>query len=199
MCAKRYFFLNLIAYAIRYKMYKKLFTDGDTYITIGYMYDSTKYIDDYLPLRDPRTFRQCTFNEIIRHYIGASFTQLAFIRITTNELSEYLHDLGYLTGTIIGNNGGIATSHIDKATATNISIDIFDSTNPHRTWNCANRYDCGTNVELFKALTAMNNNTYYKQWITDGNEYVLCNTHELPEEYANFSKATKEQLIKLFS
>ena len=49
-----------------------------------------------------------------------------------------------------------------------ISEEMYDSTNPHVTYNCANRKDCGTNESLFFAITALRDDSNYMQWfITD--------------------------------
>ena len=51
----------------------------------------------------------------------------------------------------------IATSVYDdgKGTYTTIPEELFDSTNPDITWNCANRIDCGTDENLFLTLAGL--------------------------------------------
>lgn len=65
-------------------------------------------------------------------------------------------------------------------------------------------YDCGENIELFKALAAMNDENYYMQlFINKSNRYrwVLCNTQRLFDAVAkecDWRKATAEEIIEHF-
>lgn len=62
--------------------------------------------------------------------------------------------------------------------------------------------DCGTDVELFKALAAMNDTNDYMQWFTDGRDWRLCPdivvTKMVIPSYALYSKATAEEIIEHF-
>lgn len=64
--------------------------------------------------------------------------------------------------------------------------------------------DCGTDVELFKALAAMNQENDRQQWFTDGHRWELC-----PSKKADISawvhrynaiphKASAEEIIEHF-
>lgn len=60
--------------------------------------------------------------------------------------------------------------------------------------------DCGTDIELFKALAAMNNNNDLEQWFTDGENWVLCTDPQMSKSvipnYDAYRKATAEEILK---
>lgn len=96
------------------------------------------------------------------------FTTPCFIRKNTEELRKKLEDLGYnlAYGRCI-DCSCLATSAF-HGQYMSIAEEIYDSTNPHITYNCANRKDCGTNEELFLAIAALRDDSNYMQWfITD--------------------------------
>lgn len=78
------------------------------------------------------------------------FTTPAFIRKNTPELRKKLEKLGYnhSTDVIEDERFCIATSPVNCNYRV-ILKEVFDDTNPHSTWNCVGRIDCGTNEELF--------------------------------------------------
>ena len=88
------------------------------------------------------------------------FIQSAFIRKNTPELRKKLDDLGYESSKAIFDNENlrIATSSTNGM-YTIITNEMFDDTNPHTTWNCAGRIDCGTNEERFLSIVRMRNDT----------------------------------------
>lgn len=98
---------------------------------------------------------------------------------------------------------------------------MFDSKDPHITWNCAGRIDCGTNEELFLALAALRDDTDKFQWfiaessLSVSFDDAIGNDHYFVEpkgrfffwgiEYqnatiisGNFRKATVDELIEYF-
>lgn len=72
-------------------------------------------------------------------------------------------------------------------------------------FTCCGRVDCGSNIELAKALSALRSDSDYMQWFTDGHHWHIC-----PEEKArmgafndyyhtqNCHKATKDEIIQRF-
>jgi hypothetical protein len=70
--------------------------------------------------------------------------------------------------------------------------------------------DCGTDIELFKALAAMNNENDYMQWFIIGKGdvkdwFVRCDYHSIQDhpDYASFAlmgygRATAEEIIEHF-
>lgn len=97
------------------------------------------------------------------------FTTPAFIRKNTSELRKKLEKLGYnhSTDVIEDERFCIATSPVNCNYHV-ILKEVFDDTNPYRTWNCAGRIDCGTNEELFLAIAALRDDTDDNQWFTNG-------------------------------
>ena len=126
------------------------------------------------------------------------FTTPCFIRKNTQELRKKLIELGYKSSRVID-----------------------DSKDPHITWNCAGRIDCGTNEDLFLALAALRNDTNNNQWfiaessLSVSFDDAIGNDHYFVEpkgrfffwgiEYqnstiilGNFRKATVDELIEHF-
>lgn len=133
------------------------------------------------------------------------FTAPCFIRKNTEELQKKLEELGYEYCS--------CRSIMHKCLATSafhgqymsISEELYDSTNPHVTWNCANRKDCGTNESLFLAIAALRDDNNYMQWFTDGNHWYQnkINDREVERFGAGdpigYHKATVEELIEHFN
>lgn len=145
--------------------------------------------------------------------MSRKFTTSCFIRKNTAELRKKLEKLGYEPTTTIFDKGKlcIATCVYDQCTKyANIPEEMFDSTNPYVTWNCAGRIDCGTNENLFLALAALSEQTDYMQWFCDNRKYksfFLCKYAKVQEHIHNemdgwycdgFHKATVEELIEYF-
>lgn len=150
------------------------------------------------------------------------FKQPCFIRKNTKELREELSKLGYkfkvyaskmqciATATswledIIDN--GISLTYITTMhpTAAIICEDSFDSNDPHVSWNCADRIDCGTNEEMFLALAALRYDSDLHQWmiVTDakGTHWVKSTEDKFTGDAAHsvWRKATSKDIVKRFS
>lgn len=152
------------------------------------------------------------------------FTTPCFIRKDTQELRKKLEELGYKPSIVIFDNKKLClatAANKEYAKYTNITNDMFDSKDPHITWNCAGRIDCGTNEELFLALAALRNDTNNNQWfiaessLSVSFDDAIGNDHYFVEpkgrfffwgiEYqnstiisGNFRKATVDELIEHF-
>lgn len=63
-------------------------------------------------------------------------------------------------------------------------------------------YDYGENIEMFKALAAMNSDNDREQWFTDGMDWHLCHdsivTKMMIPSYALYHKATAAEIIEHF-
>lgn len=135
------------------------------------------------------------------------FTASAFIRKNTLELREKLEKIGYnhSTDVIEDERFCIATSPVNCNYHV-ILKEVFDDTNPHHTWNCAGRIDCGTNEELFIAIAALRDDTDDNQWFTDSKEWFQCqylkvgmHYHDKPEIlFEKWHKATVNELVEHF-
>lgn len=62
--------------------------------------------------------------------------------------------------------------------------------------------DCGTDVDLFKAIAAMTPFNDREQWFTDGQDWRLCHdevvTKMVIPSYSLYHKATAEEILKHF-
>lgn len=148
------------------------------------------------------------------------FTTPCFIRKNTPELRKKLEKLGYKSRTISNNDKLCLATAANNVYAkyTIITNEMFDSVDPHRTWNCAGRIDCGTNEELFLAIAALRDDTNENQWfICDVNywdrsdngeatvyaeigEWIFCKSNDDDCARDNhYHKATVEELIEHFN
>lgn len=134
-----------------------------------------------------------------------NFIRSAFIRKNTPELRKRLEELGYkpVTNTPSNEHLCLATTRHGRYVA--IPAEIFDSTNPHVTWNCAGRIDCGTNEDLFLAIAALRSDNDYMQYFTDGkdNWFKCVDEHLDPMLTINafgigYYKTMVEELIEHF-
>lgn len=141
------------------------------------------------------------------------FTTPCFIRKNTPELWEALEALGYQQSRVINKDSYlciVTTNFKEYSKYTTITQEMFDTKNPHVTWNCCGRIDCGTNEELFLAIAALRDDSDKNQWFTDGIRWFKCPYERVEEcrknagNYGNklidySMKATVEELIKHFN
>lgn len=95
------------------------------------------------------------------------FTTSCFIRKNTPELRKRLEALGYRPLLCIKDGECLCTTsnlgHYHSIPAT-----LFDNKDPHSTYDCVGRIDCGTNEELFLAIAALRDDTSANQyWVFD--------------------------------
>ena len=142
------------------------------------------------------------------------FTTPCFIRKNTPELRKKLEKLGYKSRTISNNDKLCLATTANNVYAkhTIITNEMFDSVDPHRTWNCAGRIDCGTNEELFLAIAALRDDTDDSQWFVypPENIWFICDDDDINYARENIRdsvqaawfhcshKATVEELIEHF-
>lgn len=142
------------------------------------------------------------------------FTIPCFIRKNTPELRKKLEKLGYKSRTISNNDKLCLATTANNVYAkyTIITNEMFDSVDPHRTWNCAGRIDCGTNEELFLAIAALRDDTDDSQWFVypPENIWFICDDDDINYARENIKdsvqaawfhcshKATVEELIEHF-
>lgn len=146
------------------------------------------------------------------------FTTPCFIRKNTSELRRKLEELGYEPSRVTFDNEKLclATAVNRRYTKyTNITSEMFDSVNPHITWNCSGRIDCGTNEELFLSIAALRDDTDKGQWFVYDSrdatvecfriyDWFICDMDSIKElafydcHYSNTHKATVQELIEHF-
>lgn len=58
--------------------------------------------------------------------------------------------------------------------------------------------DCGADIELFKALAAINGENDREQWFTDGTRWYLCQSKKVHPDYTalGYHKATAEEILE---
>lgn len=133
------------------------------------------------------------------------FTTAAFIRRNTPELRKKLEELGYKSVSLIEDRPCLFTSSYINVYHS-IFAEWFDDDNPHTTYNCTDRIDCGTNEDLFLAIAALRNDIDIHQWFTDGKEWFQCRFLKVGMHYSDkpeilferWHKATVEELIEHF-
>ena len=150
-----------------------------------------------------------------------AFKQSCFIRKNTKELREELGKLGYKFVTYASEKQCIATSTssmeciqeeafitckiIRCPIAAIICEDSFDSNDPHATWNCASRIDCGDNEKMFLALAALRDDSDLYQWMiitdTKGTHWMKSVEDKFTGDVAHsiWRRATVEDIVKRFS
>lgn len=131
------------------------------------------------------------------------FTQSCFIRKNTPELKGKLKEFGYDLNELHPNSECIATSNVNSK-AVGISEDRFDDNNPHRTWNCNGRIDCGTNEDLFLALAALRDDSDYMQYFiaAESDKPMLCTKENIEDHtvwHELYRKMTAEELFDYFN
>ncbi|EIY19737.1 hypothetical protein [Phocaeicola dorei] len=130
------------------------------------------------------------------------FTTPCFIRKDTQELRKKLEELGYKPSIVIFDNKKLClatAANKEYAKYTNITNEMFDSKDPHITWNCAGRIDCGTNEELFLALAALRDDTDKFQWfISPEGIWAYNKNNDSISVSPKWRKATVYELIEHF-
>ena len=137
------------------------------------------------------------------------FAKPCFIRKNTKELREYLRSIGYrsLNNETIDNNCDCLM--VSEGDPKNVESFAFYASYNHDFMDkyFSNRkdiIDCGDNEELFKAISALNDDNDYMQWFTDS---ILFHwkLHKFHwrfitdcEDYMGTHKATVDELIMRF-
>lgn len=86
------------------------------------------------------------------------FTTPAFIRKNTPELRKRLEALGYKPLLFIEDGECLSTTS-NLGHYHSIRSEQFDNKDPHSTYDCAGRIDCGANEDLFLAIAALRDDT----------------------------------------
>ena len=139
------------------------------------------------------------------------FTTPCFIRNNTEALRKKLDELGYFNDSPEWtNNCSIiwAYQYPMKGFDTPVYViaDSFDIPFDKHSALCGKFVDCGTNEELFLAISALRDDTDKYQWFTDGDLWFKCGDevcNENIEYYLNkygrkIHKASVNELIEHF-
>lgn len=113
-----------------------------------------------------------------------------FIRKNTSNILITLEEkLGY-TPNIFGVSPEDDSVVVDPSSREFYTWDIFPDQKPYE------GIDCGTNEELFLALSALREDTDFYQWFIKDGVYVKCYTDNWSNQ--GYHKATPEELIEYF-
>ena len=106
--------------------------------------------------------------------LNKMFIYSCFIRINNERLKRELEHLGYDVSKL--KTGSCIATSTANSSAVEIDEESFDCSNPHRTWNCSGRIDCGKNEELFLAIAALRDDSDIDQWfVIDVDAYIDLN------------------------
>lgn len=129
-----------------------------------------------------------------------TFTTPCFVRVENpekrKELIEWLELIGYKLE-YLRNDGVIVLTSENRVYVYGEAVhEIIKSD--------YDAIDCGKNIELFKALAAMNDENDREQWFTDGYHFELCPTNKADMVAWHMvyrtkpRKATAEEIVEYF-
>lgn len=114
--------------------------------------------------------------------------------INTNETRRMLCSFGYKLGDFIEpviKEPVDSDSYCKWLITNSFHIDETDNLNCYDI-----QYNCGLNKRLFYALSAINDSNDFKQWFTNGQDFILSKYKEFKMD--GFHKASPEELIPYF-
>ena len=126
-----------------------------------------------------------------------TFTTPCFVRIENpekrKELIEWLELIGYKLE-YLRNDGVIVLTSENRVYVYGEAVhEIIKSD--------YDAIDCGKNIELFKALAAMNYENYREQWFVEEGKMFKCTSDKInnyPYNWPNTRKATAEEIVEYF-
>lgn len=126
-----------------------------------------------------------------------TFTTPCFVRIENpekrKELIEWLELIGYKLE-YLRNDGVIVLTSENRVYVYGEAVhEIIKSD--------YDAIDCGKNIELFKALAAMNYENYREQWFVEEGKMFKCTSDKInnyPYNWPNTRKATVEEIVEYF-
>lgn len=132
-----------------------------------------------------------------------TFTTPCFVRVENpekrNNLREWAKNIGYNFVDV----AGIESDYSDPQPYIEVFPHSFRSTTPQgNSFYVASRkaIDCGENIELFKALAAMNDENDLEQWFVSnkGSEWAICKKTLNVYSGVLCRKATAEEIVEYF-
>lgn len=132
-----------------------------------------------------------------------TFTTPCFVRVENpekrNNLREWAKNIGYNFVDV----AGIESDYSDPQPYIEVFPHSFRSTTPQgNSFYVASRkaIDCGENIELFKALAAMNDEKDLEQWFVSnkGSEWAICKKTLNVYSGVLCRKATAEEIVEYF-
>ena len=133
-----------------------------------------------------------------------TFTTPCFVRVENpekrNNLREWAKNIGYNFVDV----AGIESDYSDPQPYIEVFPHSFRSTTPQgNSFYVASRkaIDCGENIELFKALAAMNYENYREQWFVEEGRMFKCTSDKIngnSYHWPTTRKATAEEIVEYF-
>ena len=130
-----------------------------------------------------------------------TFTTPCFVRVENpekrKELIEWLEGIGYRI--LFSARHSLIESELRYISAHKQGYVVADSR-----WSCdewIESIDCGKNIELFKALAAMNYENYREQWFMEEGRMFKCTSDKINGYSYNWPttrKATVEEIVEYF-
>ena len=125
-----------------------------------------------------------------------TFTTACFVRVENpekrKELIEWLESLGYRLEYLRNDGVAVLTSENRVYVYGEVVYEIIKSD--------YDTIDCGENIEMFKALAAMNDENDREQWFVsnEGSEWAICK--KMLNVYSGVlcRKATVEEIVEYF-
>lgn len=132
-----------------------------------------------------------------------TFTTPCFVRVENpekrKELIEWLEGIGYKFLM-----RGLESNVLYVDVTSGCLLCAFESPVTQSEMVSKGYIDCGDNIELFKALAAMNDENDREQWFTDGYHFELCPTNKADMVAWHMMyrtkprKATAEDIVEYF-
>lgn len=132
-----------------------------------------------------------------------TFTTPCFVRVENpekrKELIEWLEGVGYKFLM-----RGLESNVLYVDVTSGCLLCAFESPVTQSEMVSKGYIDCGDNIELFKALAAMNDENDREQWFTDGYHFELCPTNKADMVAWHMMyrtkprKATAEEIVQYF-
>lgn len=130
-----------------------------------------------------------------------TFTTPCFVRVENpekrKELIEWLEGIGYRI--LFSARHSLIESELRYISAHKQGYVMADSRLSCDEW--IESIDCGKNIELFKALAAMNYENYREQWFVEEGRMFKCTSDKInnyPYNWPTTRKATAEEIVEYF-
>lgn len=130
-----------------------------------------------------------------------TFTTPCFVRVENpekrKELIEWLEGIGYRI--LFSARHSLIESELRYISAHKQGYVMADSRLSCDEW--IESIDCGKNIELFKALAAMNYENYREQWFVEEGKMFKCTSDKIDNYTYNWPttrKATAEEIVEYF-
>lgn len=126
-----------------------------------------------------------------------TFTTPCFVRVENpekrKELTEWLESLGYRLEYLRNDGVTVLTSENRVYVYGEVVYEIIKSD--------YDTIDCGENIELFKALAAMNDENDREQWFVEEGRIFKCTSNKINNysyHWMTTRKATAEEIVEYF-